>query len=177
MTDLTTTAIAARRFRARDTWLAGVILETAARFDESEFENASSWPRRCDEDNKVAKVFRARVFPATRRDLERHTLSIAPRLARENFNFASWSANAANEIAPTSIRADVSIEERADLDAQGNAQSMLSAPRVLLDVFPLGDPDAGRIGWHVSIDTMKLTARPTSCKTRSSAAVARRRLP
>jgi hypothetical protein len=55
------------------------------------------------------------------------------------------------------------IEELTDPDAQGNPQFMLQyAQRVLLDFFPLGDPTVGLIRWpHISINTMKLTARPT----------------
>jgi hypothetical protein len=56
------------------------------------------------------------------------------------------------------------IEELADLDAQGKPQFVLQyAQRVLLDFFPIGHPDAPRIRWpHISINTMKLIARPTS---------------
>ena len=54
------------------------------------------------------------------------------------------------------------IEELADLDANGQPQFMLQyAQRVLLDFFSIGDDRVGRIKWpHISINTMKLTARP-----------------
>ena len=75
-----------------------------------------------------------------------------------NIRFVVKQANASR------MRAVFWIEELADLDAQGNPQFMLQyAQRVLLDFFPIGDPDVGRIRWpHISINTMKLTARPTS---------------
>jgi hypothetical protein len=75
-----------------------------------------------------------------------------------NIPFVAKQANASR------MRAVFWIEELADPDAQGNPQFMLQyAQRVLLDFFSLGDPDLGRIKWpHISINTMKLTARPTS---------------
>jgi hypothetical protein len=59
------------------------------------------------------------------------------------------------------MRAVFWIEELTDLDAQGNPQFMLQyAQRVLLDFFPIGDQNVGRIRWpHISINTMKLVAR------------------
>jgi hypothetical protein len=76
-----------------------------------------------------------------------------------NIPFVVKQANASR------MRAVFWIEELADLDAQGNPQFMLQyAQRVLLDFFPvIGYPDAERIKWpHISINTMKLTARPTN---------------
>ena len=75
-----------------------------------------------------------------------------------NIPFVVKQANASR------MRAIFWIEELADPDAQGNPQFMLQyAQRVLLDFFPVGDRDVGRIRWpHISINTMKLTARPTS---------------
>jgi hypothetical protein len=60
------------------------------------------------------------------------------------------------------MRAVFWIEELADPDAHGQPQFMLQyAQRVLLDFFPIGHPRAGLIEWpHISINTMKLTARP-----------------
>jgi hypothetical protein len=75
-----------------------------------------------------------------------------------NIPFVVKQANASR------MRAVFWIEELADLDAQGNPQFMLQyAQRVLLDFFPIGDSYVGRIRWpHISINTMKLIARPTS---------------
>jgi hypothetical protein len=72
-----------------------------------------------------------------------------------NIPFVTKQANASR------MRAVFWIEELADLDAQGNQQFILQyAQRVLLDFFPIG---VGLIKWpHISINTMKLTARPTS---------------
>jgi hypothetical protein len=74
-----------------------------------------------------------------------------------NIPFVAKQANASR------MRAIFWIEELADLDAQGNPQFMLQyAQRVLLDFFPIG---VGLIRWpHISINTMKLTARPTSSR-------------
>jgi hypothetical protein len=75
-----------------------------------------------------------------------------------NIPFVVKQANASR------MRAVFWIEELTDPDAQGNPQFMLQyAQRVLLDFFPLGGPTVGLIRWpHISINTMKLIARPIS---------------
>lgn len=75
-----------------------------------------------------------------------------------NIPFVVKQANA------TSMRAIFWIEELAALDPQGKPQFILQyAQRIFLDFFPIGsgDPLDPRIRWpHISINTMKLTARP-----------------
>jgi hypothetical protein len=75
-----------------------------------------------------------------------------------NIPFVTKQANASR------MRAVFWIEELADLDAQGNPQFMLQyAQRVLLDFFLVGPSGVGLIKWpHISINTMKLVARPTN---------------
>lgn len=75
-----------------------------------------------------------------------------------NIPFVVKQANASR------MRSVFWIEELEDLDTNGNPQFMLQyAQRVLLDFFPVGDPKVGLIRWpHISINTMKLTARPTN---------------
>ena len=75
-----------------------------------------------------------------------------------NIPFVTRQANA------TQMRAVFWIEELADPDPQGNPQFMLQyAQRVLLDFFPIGPNSVGLIRWpHISINTMKLVARPAN---------------
>jgi len=75
----------------------------------------------------------------------------------QNTPFVVKQANASR------MRAVFWIEELVDLDPQGNSQFMLQyAQRVLLDFFPIGTASVGLIRWpHISINTMKLVARPT----------------
>jgi hypothetical protein len=90
------------------------------------------------------------------------TLTLDTTLATGGINNIPFVVKQANA---SQMRAVFWIEELADLDAQGNPQFILQyAQRVLLDFFPLAAyPEDGRIRWpHISINTMKLTARPTS---------------
>ena len=73
-----------------------------------------------------------------------------------NIPFVVKQANA------VSMRAVFWLEELVDPGADGLPQFQLQyAQRVLLSFFPAGDPKIGEIQWpHISINTMKLTARP-----------------
>lgn len=86
-------------------------------------------------------------------------LSLDTDLATGGINNIPFVARQANA---TRMRAVFWIEELADPDPQGNPQFMLQyAQRVLLDFFPIGANSVGQIRWpHISINTMKLTARP-----------------
>lgn len=128
-----------QEFRSSTPWLARGLLGRA--------ETANSPPRRWRE--QVAKFF-VRDVSGNGRGLNRHALLRSLRAP-------------AKKISPAGCGLSSGSRALGPRCAEQTAVHLQYAQRVRLDFFPVGDRDVGRIRWpHISIDIMKLTARPTS---------------